>query len=121
MNANDPRLLPPRAGISARKSSSTGRGFSCAPIDQSLKTREAHIRGFSQLSRLQGKRSSAKGAEGYEGEEEEYIGERTRGRDGEDRAEKRGRAGLPPLPHKYGFSRAVYERKRVEPRERSRA
>lgn len=23
-------------------------------------------------------------------------------------------AGLPPLPHKYGFSRAVYDPKRVE-------
>lgn len=30
-------------------------------------------------------------------------------------------AGLPLLPHKYGFSRAVYERKRVELREAGRA
>lgn len=30
-------------------------------------------------------------------------------------------AGLPLLPHKYGFSRAVYERKRVELREPGRA
>lgn len=28
---------------------------------------------------------------------------------------------LPLLPHKYGFSRAVYERKRVEAREAGRA
>lgn len=33
------------------------------------------------------------------------------------RGEGRRGAGLPLLPHKYGFSRAVYERKRVEARE----
>jgi len=46
---------------------------------------------------------------------EERGGERGRER------ERIGRTGLPALPHKYGFSRAVYDRKRVEPRERSRA
>lgn len=50
----------------------------------------------------------------------EAVGEREDD-DGGQAGKQAGRAGLPPLPHKYGFSRAVYDRKRVEPRERGAA
>lgn len=42
-----------------------------------------------------------------------------RGEEGEK--EEEDRPWLPPPPHKYGFSRTVYDQKRVEPREQSRA
>lgn len=55
------------------------------------------------------------GTEKYRGED---VGE-TDGKYLNSTAARRGEGGrrLPLLPHKYGFSRAVYERKRVEARE----
>lgn len=74
---------------------------------------------FVQLARNGNGRKDARGCRAGKGEEEGEKEERER--KGDTEKEKIGRAGLPALPHKYGFSRAVYDRKRVEPRERSRA
>lgn len=50
------------------------------------------------------------------------VGRKEEGGGGGGKDRPWGRAGrLLALPHKYGFSRAVYDRKRVEPREPRRA